>query len=125
MMLVIVAYDVSTESEEGRRRLRHVAKVCEDFGQRVQNSVFECLVDAAQWTRLRARLATGTVERSRSSLACLAPMKPTRLANSRASRRLVITTLISPREEVLSRETTPNSSSKSCTPRARSLLRVE
>lgn len=55
-MLVVVAYDVSTESEAGRRRLRRVAKVCEDVGQRVQNSVFECLVDAAQWTALRARL---------------------------------------------------------------------
>ncbi len=56
MMLVVVAYDVSTESEQGKRRLRRVAKLCEDFGQRVQNSVFECLVDASQWTRLRARL---------------------------------------------------------------------
>jgi len=56
MMLVVVAYDVSTESEAGKRRLRRVAKVCEDVGQRVQNSVFECLVDAAQWTKLRARL---------------------------------------------------------------------
>ena len=56
MMLVVVAYDVSTETEEGKRRLRRVAKVCEDVGQRVQNSVFECLVDAAQWTKLRARL---------------------------------------------------------------------
>ena len=56
MMLVVVAYDVNTESEQGRRRLRHVAKVCENFGQRVQNSVFECLVDFAQWTKLRGRL---------------------------------------------------------------------
>jgi CRISPR-associated protein Cas2 len=56
MMLVVVAYDVSTESEEGKKRLRRVAKICQDVGQRVQNSVFECLVDAAQWTRLRARL---------------------------------------------------------------------
>jgi CRISPR-associated protein Cas2 len=56
MMLVVVAYDVSTESEAGKRRLRRVAKVCEDVGQRVQNSVFECLVDAAQWTKLKARL---------------------------------------------------------------------
>ena len=56
MMLVVVAYDVSTESEAGRKRLRRVAKVCEGMGQRVQNSVFECLVDAAQWTQLRARL---------------------------------------------------------------------
>ena len=56
MMLVVVAYDVSTESDAGRKRLRRVAKVCEGVGQRVQNSVFECLVDAAQWTKLRARL---------------------------------------------------------------------
>jgi CRISPR-associated protein Cas2 len=56
MMLVVVAYDVSTESEAGRRRLRRVAKVCENCGQRVQNSVFECLVDAAGWTKVRARL---------------------------------------------------------------------
>jgi CRISPR-associated protein Cas2 len=55
-MLVVVAYDVSTESDAGRKRLRRVAKVCESAGQRVQNSVFECLVDAAQWTKLRTRL---------------------------------------------------------------------
>lgn len=55
-MLVLVTYDVRTENEKGRRRLRRVAKVCEDWGQRVQNSVFECLVDAAQWTVLRAQL---------------------------------------------------------------------
>jgi CRISPR-associated protein Cas2 len=53
---VVVAYDVSTESEEGKKRLRRVAKICENVGQRVQNSVFECWVDAAQWTQLRARL---------------------------------------------------------------------
>jgi CRISPR-associated protein Cas2 len=56
MMVVVVAYDVSTESEHGARRLRRVARVCENRGQRVQNSVFECLVDAAQWVRLRADL---------------------------------------------------------------------
>ncbi len=56
MMLVVVAYDVNTETEEGRRRLRRVAKVCEDRGQRVQNSVFECLVDAAKWVKMRANL---------------------------------------------------------------------
>jgi CRISPR-associated protein Cas2 len=56
MMLVVVAYDVNTEDPEGRRRLRRVAKVCEDCGQRVQNSVFECLVDAAKWTSVRADL---------------------------------------------------------------------
>jgi CRISPR-associated protein Cas2 len=67
MMLVVVAYDVSTESDEGKRCLRHVAKVCEDFGQRVQNSVFECLVDAAQWTGLRARLV-GEIKSAEDSL---------------------------------------------------------
>ncbi len=55
-MLVIVSYDVSTRTAKGRKRLRRVAKACGDYGQRVQNSVFECLVDPAQWTHLRARL---------------------------------------------------------------------
>jgi len=55
-MLVLVAYDVSTESSAGRRRLRRVAGLCENYGQRVQNSVFECLVDPAQWARLRRAL---------------------------------------------------------------------
>lgn len=52
-MMVLVTYDVSTETAEGRRRLRHVAKACEKKGQRVQNSVFECLVDPTQWLELR------------------------------------------------------------------------
>ena len=55
-MMVIVSYDVSTSTPEGRKRLRRVAKACLDFGQRVQNSVFECLVDPAKWEILRARL---------------------------------------------------------------------
>ncbi|MHB2026313.1 MAG: CRISPR-associated endonuclease Cas2 [Elusimicrobiota bacterium] len=55
-MMVLVSYDVSTTKVAGRRRLRRVAKACLDFGQRVQNSVFECLVDPEQWTRLRCRL---------------------------------------------------------------------
>jgi len=55
--MVIVSYDVKTETPAGRRRLRRVAKACLDFGQRVQLSVFECLVDPEQWTRLRQRLA--------------------------------------------------------------------
>ncbi len=57
-MLMLVTYDVNTEDKEGRRRLRRVARACLDFGQRVQNSVFECEVDPAQWTALRARLLT-------------------------------------------------------------------
>lgn len=55
-MLVLVCYDVSTETTAGRRRLRQVAKACQDHGVRVQFSVFECTVDPAQWTALRARL---------------------------------------------------------------------
>lgn len=55
-MLVLVTYDVNTETPEGRRRLRRVAKACVNCGQRVQFSVFECLLDPAQWSNLRARL---------------------------------------------------------------------
>ena len=55
-MMVLVTYDVNTETKEGRARLRRVAKECENFGQRVQNSVFECQVDPAQWANLRFRL---------------------------------------------------------------------
>lgn len=51
-MEILVTYDVNTETAEGRRRLRRVAKVCEGFGQRVQLSVFECVVDAASLTLL-------------------------------------------------------------------------
>ena len=55
-MLVLVSYDVSTKDVKGPRRLRRVAKACLDFGQRVQNSVFECIVEPDQWTRLKLRL---------------------------------------------------------------------
>lgn len=55
-MLVVVSYDVSTIDREGRRRLRRVARECTNFGQRVQQSVFQCIVDPEQWTRLRAKL---------------------------------------------------------------------
>lgn len=55
-MMVVVSYDVATFSAAGRRRLRRVAKTCLDYGQRVQNSVFECNVDPAQWTLLKVRL---------------------------------------------------------------------
>ncbi|MBN1424480.1 CRISPR-associated endonuclease Cas2 [Candidatus Fermentibacteria bacterium] len=55
-MMVVVSYDVSTKDREGERRLRRVAKACLDYGQRVQNSVFECLLDPEQWSRLRLRL---------------------------------------------------------------------
>jgi CRISPR-associated protein Cas2 len=55
-MMVLVTYDVKTETPEGAKRLRQVAKACKNLGQRVQYSVFECLVDPAQWTLLRQQL---------------------------------------------------------------------
>ena len=55
-MLMLITYDVNTQDRAGRRRLRRVARACLDRGQRVQNSVFECEVDPAQWAQLRARL---------------------------------------------------------------------
>lgn len=55
-MFVLVSYDVATTTAAGRRRLRRVAKACLDYGQRVQNSVFECQVDPERWTRLKLRL---------------------------------------------------------------------
>ena len=55
-MLVLITYDVSTETAAGRKRLRKVAKQCVNHGQRVQNSVFECLLDAAQYAILKAEL---------------------------------------------------------------------
>ncbi len=55
-MYILVAYDVSTITPAGKRRLRHVAKACLDYGQRVQNSVFECKVDPGQFVQLKARL---------------------------------------------------------------------
>lgn len=55
-MLVIVCYDVNTETREGRRRLRRVARVCEGIGQRVQKSVFECQIDRARFEALERQL---------------------------------------------------------------------
>ena len=55
-MQVLITYDVSTTTVEGRRRLRRVAKTCLDYGQRVQNSVFECLIDPTQLVTVRNKL---------------------------------------------------------------------
>ncbi len=52
-MLVVITYDVNTQDVEGKRRLRKVAKQCQNYGVRVQNSVFECMVDAAQCRKLK------------------------------------------------------------------------
>lgn len=66
-MLVLVSYDVRTDDEAGRRRLRRVARACQDWGQRVQYSVFECEVDPAQWAALKARLLA-EIDAERDSL---------------------------------------------------------
>ncbi|WP_107841983.1 CRISPR-associated endonuclease Cas2 [Metasolibacillus meyeri] len=55
-MLVLVTYDVATKSTTGQKRLRKVAKTCENYGVRVQNSVFECIVDATQFKQLKLQL---------------------------------------------------------------------
>lgn len=55
-MMVLVTYDVSTTTEAGKKRLRNVAKQCVNYGQRVQNSVFECLLEPAQFTQLKNKL---------------------------------------------------------------------
>ena len=57
-MLVLIAYDVNTEDPAGRRRLRQIARQCVNYGQRLQNSVFECLLDPAQCKLLQAKLLT-------------------------------------------------------------------
>lgn len=54
--MVLITYDVNTETAAGRKRLRQVAKQCVNFGQRVQNSVFECQVDAAKMREIEERL---------------------------------------------------------------------
>lgn len=55
-MYVLITYDISTTNPKGRTRLRRAAKICLDYGQRVQNSVFECKVDPAQLVELKGRL---------------------------------------------------------------------
>jgi len=55
-MLVLITYDVNTEDAAGRKRLRQVARQCVNYGQRVQNSVFECILDAAQYRLVQSKL---------------------------------------------------------------------
>lgn len=66
-MMVLVSYDVATADRAGEKRLRRVAKICTDHGQRVQFSVFECLVDPAQWVALRQQLVS-VIDESQDSL---------------------------------------------------------
>ncbi len=65
-MLILVSYDVASDNN-GAKRLRHVAKTCENFGQRVQYSVFECLLDPKQWVALKAQLE-GIINKETDSL---------------------------------------------------------
>lgn len=64
---MLITYDVSTLTAAGQRRLRKVSKVCQNYGQRVQNSVFECIVDATQFTSLKLEL-TSIIDESQDSL---------------------------------------------------------
>jgi CRISPR-associated protein Cas2 len=57
-MMVLVTYDVNTDTVAGRKRLRHVAKLCVDYGQRVQHSVFECSVTPAEFVEIKNELST-------------------------------------------------------------------
>ena len=66
-MLVLITYDVNTEDAGGRKRLRKVASECRDYGQRVQNSVFECVLDAAQYRMVKHRLE-GLIDPEKDSL---------------------------------------------------------
>lgn len=66
-MLVLITYDVNTEDAAGRKRLRQIAKQCVNYGQRVQNSVFECLLDLAQCRSLQAKLC-GIMDPEKDSL---------------------------------------------------------
>lgn len=65
-MMVLITYDVSFESETGKRRLRQIAKICQDYGTRVQYSVFECDIDPTQWVRLKAKLLSTFDEKTDS-----------------------------------------------------------
>ncbi|MFV0413789.1 MAG: CRISPR-associated endonuclease Cas2 [Oscillospiraceae bacterium] len=66
-MLVLITYDVNTETPAGKKRLRQIAKQCVNYGQRVQNSVFECLLNPAQCRLLQAKLC-GIMDKERDSL---------------------------------------------------------
>jgi CRISPR-associated protein Cas2 len=66
-MMVLITYDVNTETKAGRKRLRKVAEKCQDYGQRVQNSVFECVIDSARLKHLQAALE-GLIDKEKDSL---------------------------------------------------------
>lgn len=65
--MVLITYDVNTESDGGKRRLRKVAKICVNYGQRVQNSVFECMLEPAQFIAIKNSLANA-IDKDRDSI---------------------------------------------------------
>lgn len=66
-MLFLITYDVETTSPKGEKRLRDVAKECQNYGQRVQNSVFECLLDTTQYTKLKI-LLSNIIDKEKDSI---------------------------------------------------------
>lgn len=66
-MMILITYDVNTQTESGRKRLRQVAKQCENYGIRVQNSVFECVLDNAQWLLVK-NILENIIDKSKDSL---------------------------------------------------------
>ena len=66
-MLILVTYDVDTETNQGRKRLRHVAKICTGYGIRVQNSVFECIMDAAKCREVK-QILENIIDKEKDSL---------------------------------------------------------
>lgn len=67
ILLVLITYDVNTVSSTGQKRLRKVSKICQSYGQRVQNSVFECIVDSTQYVSLKMEL-NDVIDQSKDSL---------------------------------------------------------
>ena len=65
--MVLITYDVNTDVPSGRKRLRKVAKTCINYGQRVQNSVFECTIDPAQFVKVKSQL-DGIIDHQKDSL---------------------------------------------------------
>ena len=66
-MFILICYDVNTQDKEGRTRLRKVAKQCVNYGQRVQNSVFECIIEPALWVTVKAKLES-IIDKEKDSL---------------------------------------------------------
>ena len=73
-MLVIITYDVNTQNSAGKKRLRNVAKVCVNYGQRVQNSVFECVMDQAKCREVKHKL-TGLIDKEHDKLSLASMLK--------------------------------------------------